>query len=617
MMKRLVAMMLALCLLLTSSVALMEENSDALLAAAEVVTDELDAPVEEEGEFELGEGLELDEEEEEGLEVEASEPVADEPAEETAEAEAQPETAEPAETEETAEPVVEATAEPVVETTAEPVVEAAAEPVVVAPAETADKTVIAAAATTTQFTLTGNAKTTVNVGSYLQINLAAGVTAKSYKSSKKKIAVVSGTGLVTPKAKGKAKITVTLTNKKKLKLTLTVNDPTLPTSVYLSKGGARVSGTITVNKGTSIQLVPVLNSTVARTTYKWKSSKKKVATASGAGVITAKKEGTTKITVTTVRGKKKASIKVKVIDPYKATAVRINRTGLVLVPLGSPVQLGAVMTPANSTSKLTWKSSKKKIATVSKTGVVTGKKLGKAKITVTTSTKKKASITVQVVAKLQPAKTLKVLVPSGAEKIQRFRTVGFQADVSPYPSNANLVWTSANPNIVKVSKYYRSDDFTYQGELTGVNEGTTKITVRDTVTGLTTAFSVQCFEPAAPVSVTFPSGNITITRGQNKTSCPAHIKLNKSGSWDAVVLYQVKDTAGNINGCEHSANCATVTMSNPAIAAISYDSANGNHIEGACAHDYYLHINALAAGTSTVTLTLKNGKSASFTLTVK
>ena len=52
MMKRFFAMMLALCLLLTSSVALMEEDTDSLLAAAEVVSEELDMPVEEAGEFE-------------------------------------------------------------------------------------------------------------------------------------------------------------------------------------------------------------------------------------------------------------------------------------------------------------------------------------------------------------------------------------------------------------------------------------------------------------------------------------------------------------------------------------------------------------------------------------
>ena len=618
--KRFVAMMLALCLLMTSSIALMEEDSDAILSAAEIISEELDAPVEEAGEFELGE---------EGLEFEVSEPVIEQPEEapaEEAEApaeqpeEAPVETEAPAEAAETpAETAVEAPAE-AAETPAEAAVEAPVETAVEAPAETAEKAIVAAAApTVTQFTLTRKSKTTINVGTNLQINLAEGVTAKKYKSSKAKVAAVSPTGLVTPRAAGKATISVTLNTKKKkvLKLTLTVKDPTIPTSVYLSKDGARVSGTITVNKGSATTLVPVLNSSIAKTTYKWKSSKKSVAAVNGAGVITAKKEGTAKITVTTVRGKKKATLKVKVIDPYKATAVRINRTGVVLVPLGSPVQLGAIMTPANSTSKLTWKSSKKKIATVSKTGLVTGKKLGKTKITVTTSTKKKASIYVQVVGKLQPAQSLKVLIPSGAEKIQRFRTNIFQADVSPYPANANLVWTSANPNIVKVSKYYRSDDFTYQAELTGVNEGTTKITVTDTVTGKTTAFNAVCFLPPAPAKITFPKGNITITRGQAKTTCPDHAKLNRSGTWDAVVPYTVTDKNGEEGCVEHPDNMATVTMSNPSIATISYDTSNGAHTEGHCAMDFYLHINAKAAGTSTVTVTLKNGVKNSFTLTVK
>ena len=53
------------------------------------------------------------------------------------------------------------------------------------------------------------------------------------------------------------------------------------------------------------------------------------------------------------------------------------------------------MKPKNSTDTLTWKTSNKKIATV-KNGKVTGKSAGSAKITVKTSSGKKAVCNVKI-----------------------------------------------------------------------------------------------------------------------------------------------------------------------------------------------------------------------------
>ena len=56
---------------------------------------------------------------------------------------------------------------------------------------------------------------------------------------------------------------------------------------------------------------------------------------------------------------------------------------------------GSTLTPADSQDKITYKTSNKKIATVSKTGKIKAKKKGKVKITVI-SGKKKAVCTVKV-----------------------------------------------------------------------------------------------------------------------------------------------------------------------------------------------------------------------------
>ena len=157
---------------------------------------------------------------------------------------------------------------------------------------------------TPTITVTKNAKYKVKVGTNFQIQLN-GATAKSYKSSKRKVASVNSSGCVTPLKPGKTKITVKLTNRKRYTVTLNVYDPTIPSSVSLN-----MSGTNTVKKGDTVTLTAKLPSGTS-SDIKWKSNHKSVATVSN-GVVTFKKKGSVTITATTIRGNKKASVKFKV-----------------------------------------------------------------------------------------------------------------------------------------------------------------------------------------------------------------------------------------------------------------------------------------------------------------
>ena len=70
---------------------------------------------------------------------------------------------------------------------------------------------------------------------------------------------------------------------------------------------------ITVYKGYTHQLYYTLNPTSISTTLKWKSSNKRIASVDKNGLVTAKRKGVARITVTTKEGKK-ASCKVKVLN---------------------------------------------------------------------------------------------------------------------------------------------------------------------------------------------------------------------------------------------------------------------------------------------------------------
>ena len=135
----------------------------------------------------------------------------------------------------------------------------------------------------------------------------------------------------------------------------------------------------------------------------YKTSNKKIATVSSKGVITGKKAGTVKITITAKRSKYKTVKKTITVKVYrqnqKVTASNVKLT------TGQRKNLGA-----KARTRLSYKSPNPKVVTVDKKGNLTAKKTGTAKITVTapannTYNKASRTITVTVVKKSIPKQT--------------------------------------------------------------------------------------------------------------------------------------------------------------------------------------------------------------------
>ena len=144
---------------------------------------------------------------------------------------------------------------------------------------------------------------------------------------------------------------------------------------------------------TTATLTAELDVDDAPKTISWKSSNTKIATVTN-GKITAKKAGTATITATAVGGAK-ATCKVTVKGiPGKVTlkkkSVSLKKKKTYQIKPGIPK--GTVCT------KFNYKSNKPKVASVSKTGLVTAKKKGTAKITIKAgnNSKAKATLTVKV-----------------------------------------------------------------------------------------------------------------------------------------------------------------------------------------------------------------------------
>ena len=217
----------------------------------------------------------------------------------------------------------------------------------------------------------------------------------TWTSSNTSVASVSN-GVVTARRAGIAVISVTTSDGAKsascvVYVTNQVSPTVKVTGVSLNKNS------ISLNTGSSYSLVATVSpSNATNKNITWTSSNTSVATVSN-GVVTAKKAGTSTITVTTNDGNKKATCTVTVTNPVvHVTGVSLNRSSVSLKK-GNTTSLTATVSPSNATNKnVTWTSSNTSVATVSN-GVITAKKAGTSTITVITNDgNKKATCTVTV-----------------------------------------------------------------------------------------------------------------------------------------------------------------------------------------------------------------------------
>lgn len=309
-------------------------------------------------------------------------------------------------------------------------------------------------------------------------------------------------------------------------MVLTLITPSITADAATSKTGKVTavkvtnlpSGTLTLKKGKSKTLkvsVSTSNSKVSKKVV-FKSSNTKVATVSSKGKITAKKNGTAKITVSSkVNAKKKTVITVKVGTPV--TKVTLNKK-TAKITQGKKIKLKATLTPKKaSNKKVIWASSNKKIAKVSSNGTVTAVKKGSATITATAAdgSGKKSSCKITVTAKSQKPATVNPTpvnptpvnptpvnptpvdptpvapTPVIANKLTLSDTAitikkdeGKQLTASLEPSNvtdSSLTWSSSDTSIVQVSE---------AGLVRGLKKGTAVVTVRNTASGLSASCNV-------------------------------------------------------------------------------------------------------------------------------
>lgn len=227
------------------------------------------------------------------------------------------------------------------------------------------------------------------------------------------------------------------------------------------------ASSLTLAKGaTGVITASITPSNATNQSVTFRSNDTNVATVTSGGVVTAVSPGVCKITVKTADGSYRQTCTVTVTDASGLKAAKKKVT----VVKGYKYQLTTYIKPYNqvaNSSSLTYKSSNKKIATVSKAGVIKGKKAGTCKITIKDGNGHK--VTVKVTVK-NPVKVTKVRLNKKKVKLTAGQTYKLTATIKPKKAtNKNVTWTSSNTSVATVDA---------NGNVTAIAPGKATITCK-------------------------------------------------------------------------------------------------------------------------------------------
>lgn len=240
---------------------------------------------------------------------------------------------------------------------------------------------------------------------------------------------------------------------------------------------------------------------------KWKSSDTTVATVSASGVVTAKKAGSTVISVTTVDGAYTATCNFTVYVPV--TGVSTNKASYYLAK-GNTFLLSPVISPSNATNKaVSWVSDNTSIVRVNASGQVTGVAKGIATVTCTTADGAyKASCKIRVYQVVE-----KVTLDVASVSFNVGKTKTLTPKFSPSTADFKTVtWTSSNKKVATVDA---------DGVVKGISAGTVTITATSKDKNAKATCKVTVLQPATGVKL-------------NKTS--AYVRIGQVGVIKATVL---------------------------------------------------------------------------------
>ncbi len=272
---------------------------------------------------------------------------------------------------------------------------------------------------------------TLGVGEQFDLDSYVNAGAASYRrvfsSNNSSVAPVAASGgLVTAKKAGKATITLTCFNGVKTTCTVTVKPA--PTSVKLNKS------TIFVGVDEVYDLDSFVNAGAASYKRVFTSSDPSVASvAASGGLVTAKKVGKARVTLTCFNGVK------TVCDVYVKSGpsyITLNKTSASL-KMGETVKLIGTLNSGSASMQRSFTSGNPAVASVADDGTVTAKKPGSAVITVKCYNGVSAICTVTVKSSLAAPTSFKGVNQSGRKIVLTWKSVPSAGGYEIYRAKGN------------------------------------------------------------------------------------------------------------------------------------------------------------------------------------
>lgn len=308
---------------------------------------------------------------------------------------------------------------------------------------------------------------TLQVGQTLQMDAVfepANTTDQEirWSSSDEAVATITDGGLVTAQAIGQATITGIYYSTPDGIPWIKYSKITVEAATVEATGFDVTPDSANIKVGQSFKLTPVFTpENTTNKTVEYQSTDESVITVDDNGVVKGVGAGDAVIQCQAVSGGFVATCAVHVENAISFRLSPATRE----IAVGKSFQLKKVTVPANADKTATWSSSNKKIATVSTTGKVTGKKIGSCTITCTlTEYNQKATCKVKV-AKLNSKVSLnKKSIRVGVGKTYKLKKTVWTNN----SKNPSVKWKSANKKIATV---------TSKGKVKGKKVGVTKVTV--------------------------------------------------------------------------------------------------------------------------------------------
>lgn len=293
----------------------------------------------------------------------------------------------------------------------------------------------------------------------------------TYRSSNPDAATVDEKGVVTAAGEGETVITAATNDGGfeavcKVKVEIPVENVNV-TGVTLSQTDALLTK---VNE--TLHLVPqILPENATNKKVQWNSSNTDAADVDDNGVVMAKANGESVITVTTEDGGFTAQCRVKVEIPVRVEGIQLSHDYARLDKEGATLQLQAIVNPDNAENKnVTFTTTAPEVAQVSDEGLITARSNGQAAVIATTEDGRFTAVCIVTVDIKAPhvAVTGVKLDKTEVNLTAKGETVNLKAVVEPEgATNKGVLWTSSNTGIALVSQ---------SGVVTAVGNGTVTVT---------------------------------------------------------------------------------------------------------------------------------------------